>query len=226
MRAFEQKHAALKGAEDRTPRFELADAESVISNLYQNAVKANEKVAFAEYPDLADEYAPAPERPSPAREKLASIHETVEQHLPTGRSLLTTLRREEKRAEELRIERATLNMQWEDCLADLHKQASYQHWDHEEFEKNIVALYGGAALPELNTLRSLKKMAAIGHGAAETDISAKLASLQASWVGCVTAASRTVKTAMDLRQRFFTVVTQQDENRKKLAEMKRIVRHG
>jgi hypothetical protein len=225
-RAFEQKHAALKGSEDRTPSFELADPENVIGALYQDVVKTSEKRAFAEYPELRDEYAQAPDPSWAAQEKVASLNAEIEAHLGPRRSPVVELRRHEKAAEEFRIQRAELNMRWEDCMAELQKLSSYQAWDHHEFEKNVVALYGGDALPELNTLRSFKKMAAIGDGAREEDVTAKLASLQDRWLGVENGASGLVKQAMSLRSEFFNVVSRQELNNNKIAQLKKVVRHG
>lgn len=225
-RAFEQKHAALKGSSDRTPSFDLADAESVIGQLYQDVKTAHEKRAYAEYPDLPDEYAPAPDPAWAAQEKVASLHSEISTYLRPQRSPVVELRRHEKAAEEFRIERAALNMQWEDCLGELHKMASYQAWNHADFEKNIVALYGGAALPELNTLRSLTKQAAIGEGAQESAVLSKLAELRESWLGVEDGPSRLVKRAMELRSAFFNVVQKQAMNDEKIAQLKKVVRHG
>ena len=225
-RAFEQKHASLKGADDRTPSFELADAENVIGTLCQDVAKTNEKRAYAEYPELPDEFAPPLDPAWAAQEKVASLNAEIEQHLVPRRSTVVELRRHEKVAEEFRIERAGLNMQWEDCLEELRKMASYQAWDHVAFEKNVVALYGGDALPELNALRSHRKMAAIGEGAREADVVTKLAGLQQQWLGVEDAASRLVKAAMSTRTEFFNVLARQELNNQKIARLKKVVRHG
>jgi hypothetical protein len=225
-RAFEQKHAALKGSSDRTPSFDLADPESVIGQLYQDVKTAHEKRAFAEYPDLRDEYAPEPDPAWAAQEKVASLNAEIGTYLRPQRSAVAELRRHEKAAEEFRIERATLNMQWEDCLGELNKMASYQAWDQSDFEKNVVALYGGDALPELNTLRGLRKMAAIGDGASERAVTSKLGELREKWLGVENDASRLIKRAMTLRSNFFNVVEKQKLNEEKIAQLKRVVRHG
>jgi hypothetical protein len=225
-RAFEQKHAALKGSSDRTPSFDLADPESVIGQLYQDVKTAHEKRAFAEYPDLRDEYAPEPDPAWAAQEKVASLNAEIGAYLSPQRSPFAELRRLEKAAEDLRIERATHNMAWEDYLGELSKLASYQAWDHAEFEKNVVALYGGDALPELNALRSFKKMAAVGEGARESAITEKLAGLQRAWIGAETPASRLVKRAMETRAEFFNVVQKQKLVDAKIAELRKVVRRG
>jgi hypothetical protein len=224
--AFEQKYASLKGGADRTPSFELADAEGVISSLYQDVVKTSEKRAYAEYPDLPDEYAPAPDPTWASQEKVASLQADITPHLGPRRSPVVELRRHEKIAENLRIERAALNMQWEDAISEVVKLASYQSWDHNEFEKNIVGLYGSDALPELNAVRGQKKMASIGEGASAGAVEAKLASLRDRWIGAEDAASKLIKQAMDTRNDFFRVVSAQGENDARISQLKKVVRHG
>lgn len=224
--AFEQKYAALKGGTDRTPSFDLADAESVISSLYQDVVKTSEKRAYAEYPDLPDEFAPPPDPTWASQEKVANLQAEITPHLGARRSPVVELRRHEKIAENLRIERAMLNMQWEDAIQSVVKMASYQAWDHNEFEKNVVGLFGSDALPELNAIRSHKKMAAIGEGTAPGAVSAKLASLRERWIGEENEASRAIKLAMDTRGEFFRVVTAQENNDARLSQLKKVVRHG
>lgn len=225
-RAFEQKHAALKGASDRTPHFDLADAESVIGQLYQDVKTAHEKRAFAEYPDLPDEYAPTPDPAWAAQEKVASLEAEISTYLRPQRSPVAELRRLEKASEDLRLDRIRLNMEWEDAISDLQKMSSYQAWNHADFEKNCVALYGADVLPELNAVRSLKKMAAIGEGARETDVAEKLASLKEQWLGVEDRASRLVKKAFDCRTEFFNVVNRQTLVAEKLAAVKKVVRYG
>lgn len=224
-KAFEQKHAALKGAEDRTPNFELADPESVISNLHAGVVSEHTKQAAAEYPDLPNEYRPAPRAMDAEREKVAALTSVIDEHLPNRKSPLVALRRAEKSAEALQMERHALNFAWDEELSKIAAQTKFLHWDHDAFEKNAVALHGANVLPELNAVRHRCGMPPLSEGVADTVLSAKLAALQDTWIGVPDAFSTGVQTAMHLRMKFAEVVAQQTDLANEVARLKKVVRH-
>lgn len=224
-KAFEQKHAALKGAADRTPNFELADPETVIASLQSSVRAANTKEAAAEYPDLSDEYRPALRATDPAREKVAAFTSAIDAHLSPQKSPLVALRRAEKTAESLRMERHALNFAWDEALSKIAAQTKYLHWDHDAFEKNAVALHGADILPELNAVRQRCGMVPLGEGVADNVISAKLAALQDAWIGVPDDFSTEVQTAMRLRLKFAEVLTQQAALAHEIEQLKKVVRH-
>lgn len=225
-KAFEQKHAALKGEPDRTPNFELADPESVIASLHHAVALSHTKQAEAEYPDLPNEYAP-PDDPSLfAQEKVAALSHEIDGYLGPRRSPIVELRRAEKIAAELAIERHQLNFAWDETLNAVASHASYQDWHHDDFEKNAVALFGAEVLPELNAVRHRCHLGALGDGAASDEVSAKLASLQAMWVGVPNALTAKLKEAMDIRAKFASLVAKQNQVAATIANLKKVVRHG
>jgi len=225
-KAFEQKHAALKGEPDRTPNFELADPESVIASLHQSVALAHTKQASAEYPDLRDEFAPALDPSLFAQEKIAALTHEIDGFLGPRRSPLIELRRAEKLASELAIERHALNFAWDDALSVIAAQAKFQGWRHDDFEKNAVALFGADVLPELNAVRHRCRLGALGDGAAEDEVAAKLAALQDTWVGVPDALTAKLKEAMDVRAKFASLVARQEEVATTIANLKKVVRHG
>lgn len=225
-KAFEQKHASLKGEADRTPNFELADPEAVIQQLHQTIEQASTKHAEAEYPDLSNEYAPAHNGALFAQEKIATLYREVDAALPPQRSPLVELRRAEKLAQEMTYERHALNFAWDEALSKVAAQTTYQGWNHAEFEKNAVALFGADVLPELNAVRHRCRLPAIAGDVEETEVSAKLASLQTLWVGVPDTYTALLADAMKIRAKFATLVEQQQEVSTKIQSLKKVVRHG
>jgi hypothetical protein len=225
-KAFEQKHAALKGEDDRTPNFELSDPEAVISSLHQAVTAAHTKQAAAEYPDLPNEYAPPVDASLFAREKVAALEGEINGYLSPRRSPLVELRRAEKLAADLAVERHALNFAWDDALDGIAAQSRFQNWNHDDFEKNAVALFGADVLPELNAVRHRCRLSALGNGADEAEVSAKLASLQHTWVGVPDALTARLKIALDVRTTFKALVAQQEAVAAKIAGLKKVVRHG
>jgi hypothetical protein len=225
-KAFEQKHASLKGEPDRTPNFELADPESVIASLHQSVALAHTKQAAAEYPELRDEFAPPPDPALFAQEKVAALTHEIDGFLSPRRSPLVELRRAEKLAGELAVERHALNFAWDDALGAVAERARYQGWSHDEFEKNAVALFGADVLPELNAVRHRCRMGALGDGAADDEVATKLAALQEAWVGVPDELTARLKTAMEVRAKFAALVARQEEVATKIANLKKVVRHG
>mgnify|MGYP001302369581 CR=1 FL=1 len=225
-KAFEQKHASLKGEPDRTPNFELADPEAVIASLHQTVALAHTKQAAAEYPELRDEFAPPPDPALFAQEKVAMLSHEIDSFLSPRRSPLVELRRAEKLASELAVERHQLNYAWDDAVSAVAAHARYQGWNHDDFEKNAVALFGADVLPELNAVRHRCRLGALGDGADADEVATKLAALQQTWVGVPDAMTAQLKTAMDVRTKFIAVVARQDEVATKIANLKKVVRHG
>lgn len=225
-KAFEQKHAALKGAEDRTPNFELADPESVIASLHNGVRSAHTKEAAAEYPDLSDEFRPAPRATDPGREKVAALTSVIDESLPARRSPLVALRRAEKTAEALRMERHALNFAWDEALSKIAAQTKFLHWDHDTFEKNAVALHGADVLPELNAVRQRCGLPPLGDGIADAVLHSKLAALQDEWLGVADEFSSSVEGAMRVRVKFAEVVRQQDRLIHEIEQLKKVVRHA
>lgn len=227
-KAFEQKFAALKGEPDRTPVFDLADAEAVISQMHQDVMHAHAKQAeaLAEYPDLGNEYAPLPDPVVFARAKVASLQSEIDDQLRPRRSPIVELRRCEKTAENLRIERGVLDLAWCEAVDGVAKLASYLGWDHDAFEKNAIALFGGDVLPELNAVRHRRKMAALGGDVDPEALHAKLASLQQQWIGIEDEPSALLKTAMAAREKYAKILDQEKQNDAVRATLKKVVRHA
>jgi len=193
--AFGQKHASLQG-EDRTPEFDLSDAEAVIGSL-SLALTGATKVASAFYGAVPDEYArPAPPIPQASLTKVAS------EYVAPPRALGIELDRALRETKDLGYERIGLNDLWETKIAELKSRARLQTWEHDAFEKNAVALYGADALPELNALRTVLGRDPIETGPATL---AKLGSLQEQWLGVEDAHAVLLKQAMDLRAQYATV---------------------
>jgi hypothetical protein len=226
-KAFEQKYAALKGQADRSPYFELADPEAVIENLRQTVAVAHTKQAEAEYPDLPDEYAPPPPNPKLfAREKIAALTHEIDNFLPSYRSPFVELRRAEKQAADLAIERHQLNFAWDDAINAIVEHTRYQNWNHDDFEKNAVALFGADVLPELNAIRYRCGRSELGEGAAENEVKMKLAELQQKWVGIPDELTNRLKVAMEIRAKFETLIERQNKIATKIANLKKVTRHG
>jgi hypothetical protein len=226
-KAFEQKFASLAGEDDRSPSFPLADAEVVVQNLYQAVAHAEvAKTASYEdaYPALADEL-----RPSPAveTEKVAFFDPTeIDQHLSPTRRPEVELQRTEKNAHELSLLKMENDCTWSDELNALHARTRFLDWNHDAFEKNAVALYGGDALPELDSLRQLLKLPPIGEGLAREDVTAKLASLQDRWVGAPDESIHILKRAMDARRTYTEIGEKLAVEEAKLTQLRKQLRRG
>lgn len=207
--AFSQKHAEMTGT-DRSPDFTPVDAEDVLSTLHAAISAPVVKVAAALYPSLPDEYAPKPV----VLEKVAEAATAPKPRDPNVERIKLA-----RQVDDYGHERRELNSAWEDKLTSLTSLAKLYDFDHDDFEKNAVALYGGEALPELNTLRAALGKEALGAGEDKTTTLAKLGYLQERWVGVDTEAATLVKQAMDIRTKFMAARKNHQDAEAKLAAL-------
>lgn len=202
--AFAQKHAEMSGT-DRSPDFTPVDSETVLSTLHAAVANNSVKVAEELYPELPNEYA----RKSVEVEKVAEAP-------PKPRDLVVERIKLAREVEDLGHERRWLNVTWEAKLAELHELAKRYDFQHDDFEKNAVALFGGDALPELNTLRTV-----LGRPTLEANPAtlSKLGHLQETWLGAPTDASNLLKAAVDARTKFMEVRKNHQEAEARLAAL-------
>lgn len=172
---FGAKFASMGGAADRLVDFDVCRPESIVERLHQQA-QAPVKVAAEQYPDLPDAFAAARghthERPAPSHAKLA---QELDRHLGGPENHARLAIRHEKIATDLAIEARRLEIERDRHLGEVKTAARYLRWDHDAFERDAVAHYGGDALPELNEVRAARGMAVLPVDEAAR---AKVASLQ------------------------------------------------
>lgn len=214
-KAFEAKFAAMKSASDRHVEFPVADAKAVIAAFCGEVAASGSAVKTAAlYPDLASDAPVATNYFDGAgrREKTAAV---------------ATPRRPEAEYFKLRDARVELDLQlkqaenrWTTAVDTLVAQTKLVYWDHDAFEKDALAVIGIDALPELNVVRSRRKMAAL-------DIpTEKVAEILDRLVGSETRDTTVLKTACEARATF---VARQRALRvvdAKLATLKKALAHG
>lgn len=152
-KAFEVKFASMTGQADRHVDFDVANADTVLGRLGEASAPAQEKVAS--YPDLPDELRGlrlppiVPNAKLAADRSLANIERLVGREEPLDRQSL----RLQKVAQELNIQaRQAAHDKWA-AMDTLRAGCRRIGWDHDEFEKNAVAVHGFELLPEMNELR-------------------------------------------------------------------------
>jgi hypothetical protein len=218
---FDQEYGALKkaGAPDRIVEFDTGDPDVVIRELYKNATLPTEKVAAAaRYPDLSDQLAsyrgrptlPAPKTASVA-EDLAAIERALGKEPPLERQILHL----QKVADELAVRIKTAELIWNTTMHAIGSGQRHLYFNRDAFEKNALALYGGDVLPELNALRTDRKLPAL------TIPNEKLAMLHDRLVGEPTKEAELLHQAAKAREEFFNLKAGREEALKKLAGLRK-----
>ncbi len=195
--AFEQKFAFLEGHPDgRVAEFDVANEDAVISSLYKDAA-IQTKTASAHYPDLHDERKQVAnaqvfeKKASTPEENVEAIRRSLRVDRPDREFM-----RLEKAADELAVQEKRAEMVWEDNMSALAAATKGIYWNHDEFEKSAIALHGMDVVPELNALRSDKKLAAL-----ELTLD-KIATIQDRVLASDTQWTKALKTASDNRTAF------------------------
>lgn len=225
--AFEQKYAALKGNPDgRVVDFDVANEEAVIGQLHADAAPSRNKTASVNYPDLPDDRAPAmPEVevfPVTPQMKVASAREDAEairRNLGIDHPDREALRME-KAASEYAVREKSAERRWEDTMHLVEQATRRVYWDHDTFEKNALALHGAHILPELNALRSQRKMPELSLSAE------KIAAVQDRVLAEDDEWTQRLRGAADAREEFLRVKAARVTAEERLRELHDAVRRG
>lgn len=155
--AFNALFDAAKTAKekDRYPDFDVADAKSVIAALYESAAQPVAKTAS--YAPLSDQFKSVRARPDPLvarNEKVAQerLIDDIEVAVH-GPSLMAQYANYKAACEVTKSKMLGAEQRWFDALAGIGKLARQRGWSQDDFECNVLALYGQDALPELNLFR-------------------------------------------------------------------------
>jgi hypothetical protein len=224
VKAFEQKFAQLAGQPDRYAEYDPINDDSVIHELYKGAADRVEKKASISYPKLQDEmsslrpnYVPLP----PEREKTASeLMHAIEQSIGRDPHPFTQITRSEKVATELRVRTKSAERRWNETMNDLVNITRRIYWNHDEFEKNSVALHGSHVLPELNAIRSERRMPLIDAS------HEKVASMQEHLIGEDSEAVQLLKMAADARVDYLQASEALKQTEARLSSLRKAVVHG
>jgi len=226
-KAFEQKHASMTG-DVRSPTWELADEEGVISQLNQAAATSFSKQAAATYPELEDELRPQyrPTLQASTRSKVASMVAVAETYAEPTRAPLIEFNRCARELEEQRAEKIAHDFVWSDAVNQLIRNSQLMNWDHDAFEKNAVALFGGDVLPELDLLRRHTGRPQLATDDTLHDVTAKLAELSDDLVGTPDDNSKQLGLALTARRAYEDAGTKIAQLTRKHAELRKVLRHA
>jgi hypothetical protein len=217
---FDQEYGALKqaGAPDRIVEFDTGDPDIVIRELYKDATPATVKAASAaRYPELSDQLAVLRGRPQPTT-KIASVDDhlvAIEKALGKDPPVERQILRLQKAAEEIRVRVKTAELTWNSTMREIGSHQRNLYFDRDDFEKTALALYGGDVLPEINALRSDRKLPPL-----QINLE-KLAELSDRLVGESTRETDLLKQASTAREHYFKLIAAEKEVQTKLAELRK-----
>lgn len=141
-----------KTAGDQYVEFPLGDENHVLSELRPTKTAT---ATSSDFPDLSDEieaYRPGRLGPAP-QESLQKIASDIDEILGPPERPDIEYMKWAKVADDLKSLTGQSEIRWESEMGSLKQGSKFASWNHDEFEKTALALYGEEALPELNTLR-------------------------------------------------------------------------
>lgn len=159
------KTAGAEKAAERYPDFEVADADTVIGRLHQEAEALVSKTAAA-YPSLDDQFAPHRNGANPLEdmEKRAAATEHlrgIQVALGPSATPYETFVRTKRAAEEAAVMRTRHHRVWEDGMAALRSKVAEVGFDLNGFEVAATSIHGAHVVPELNELRAARGLSAL-----------------------------------------------------------------
>lgn len=141
-----------KTAGDKYVEFSLGREENVLSTLRPTKEASASREA---YPDLGDEIeAFRPGRASAEQpETLQKIASDIDGYLGPKERPDVEYMRWTKVADDLASRTGQSEVRWELSIKSILDSAKFSGWDHDQFEKSAVALYGIDCIDELNAIR-------------------------------------------------------------------------
>lgn len=220
-RAFNARFASMgkqAQAGDRFVDFDVAREDDVISALHKTASMATKTASQATYPALPNEMAELRGETKEVFSKIAyedrQTERALERVLGKDPPKTDQLMHYQKVASELRGRLALSSSKYRESIDALVKEASYINFDHNQFEKDALAVCGPDALDVLNAVRTRRNMAQI-HVPTE-----KVAALLDMLVGNETKHTKLVSKAISSLEAFNQYKTAALETDKQIQSLK------
>lgn len=141
-----------KEAGDQYVEYPLGDENHVIAQLHPTKEASASRSDFPDLPDEIESHRPGRLGPAP-KEPIQKIASDIDELLGPKERPDIEYMKWQKVAENLKSRMGQSEIRWEVEMRSLKDGSKFASWNHDEFEKTALALYGPDSIPELNSLR-------------------------------------------------------------------------